>query len=98
LVDVPISVTVPPTTAAKLTGMRYFDGERPARRAQLMTGGIAIATMGVLFRNAEEAAVGMRTRASVARSPDTASPARRAEKRATVFSRTRVRPAAAATT
>ncbi len=70
LVEVPIRVTVPPTTAAKLTGIRYLDGERPARRAQLMTGGMAMATIGVLFRKAEAVAVGTRTRARVARSLD----------------------------
>ena len=53
-VEVPISVSTPPRIAAKLIGMRNGDGERPARRAHATTLGATIATIGVLFRNADE--------------------------------------------
>ena len=92
-----MSVTVPPTTAAKLIGMRYRDGDRPVRRAHDITPGIAIATIGVLLRNAEHVAVGTTIRASRPRSPR-GSPRIRAPTHAAAVSITRVRAAAAATT
>ncbi len=95
----PIRVMVPPKIAAKLIGIRYRDGERPVRRAQATTPGMTIATMGVLFRKADAAAVGATNRASETRS--LGSPRRgelRRETRAARPSSTRVRPAAPATT
>ena len=67
LVDVPIRVIIPPKMAANESGMRYFDGERPVRSAQLVTWGTSIATIGVLFKKADAAAVGVSSRASVQR-------------------------------
>ena len=69
------------------------------RRHQAITGGMAIATIGVLLRNAEAEAVGTSTRASAPRSPG--SRVRRARARTGApmsTSSARVRPAAAATT
>ena len=67
LVDVPISVTVPPRMAANDSGMRYREGESPLRSAQLVTCGTSIATIGVLLRKAEAPAVGTSSRASARR-------------------------------
>src|SRR5690606_2184419 len=98
LVEVPIRVTVPPTTAAKLTGISRREGERPVRRHQDSTGGIAIATIGVLLRNAEADAVSGRIRASVPRSLLPPARGERAASRPTTVSSTRVRATAAAST
>ena len=63
-VEVPISVHVPPRIAAKLIGMRNFEGLSPMRNAQSRTAGANIATSGVLFKNPESSAVGTNRRAS----------------------------------
>ncbi len=67
------------------------------RRAHDMTPGIAIATIGVLLRNADDAAVGTTIRARRPRSPR-GSPRIRRPTHAALVSITRVRAAAAATT
>src|SRR5690606_27468396 len=63
-VEVPITVIVPPRMVPKDTGIRYHDGGRPRFSAQSATWGATIATIGVLFRIADAAEVGMRRRAS----------------------------------
>lgn len=63
LVEVPITVQTPPRIAAKESGIRYRDGERPRRSAQSRTCGASTSTSGVLFTNADAAALGMRSRA-----------------------------------
>ncbi len=95
----PIRVMVPPMMAAKLSGMRKREGERPVRRVHDRTPGIVMATIGVLFRKAEAAAVGTSSRARAPRSPGSRRRARPGRvTRATSDSSTRVRAAAAART
>lgn len=52
LVEVPISVVVPPKIAAKETGIRKRDGATPSDRASPMATGITTTTMGVLLMKA----------------------------------------------
>jgi hypothetical protein len=63
LVEVPMVVMTPPSTAAKLTGMRNRDTASRRREAMSMTAGTVIATRAVLFRNAEIPVSGKRSRA-----------------------------------
>ena len=57
-VEVPITVSVPPRMVAKLIGIRYHEAGWSRFSAQSATCGASIATIGVLFRNADAAAVG----------------------------------------
>ena len=52
LVDVPISVHMPPSIEAKESGMSSFDLSWPILSDHVSMIGISIATMGVLFMNA----------------------------------------------
>ena len=53
LVDVPISVVVPPRIAAKDSGMRSFDGATPIVLASLIATGLSITTTGGVLMNAD---------------------------------------------
>jgi hypothetical protein len=55
LVDVPITVTTPPNTAAYDNGMRYGEADTPERRHQVTTRGAASATSGVFGSTADSA-------------------------------------------
>ena len=56
---VPIMVHAPPRIAAKLSGMNSFEGLIRSLRAQSLTMGRYIATIGVLFINALITATGV---------------------------------------
>ena len=49
MVEVPITVIIPPRIVANERGIRNFDAGFPVRRAQSFTYGIMNATIGVLF-------------------------------------------------
>ena len=69
LVDVPITVIIPPRTAANDSGMRKWETWRSVRCAHRETAGTSIATIGVLLRNADAPADETRRRASARRRP-----------------------------
>ena len=54
----------PPNMAANEMGIKNFDGDKLYFCVHDLTKGIKIATMGVLFRNAEKREVGNNNRAS----------------------------------
>jgi hypothetical protein len=58
LVFVPINVQVPPNNVAYDNGIRNFEGAKLRNRHHDFTTGINIATIGVLFKNAETPATG----------------------------------------
>ena len=58
LVDVPISVAMPPSSAANDSGISSLLTDTCRRSAHDEICGISIATIGVLFRNADDTAVG----------------------------------------
>ena len=62
LVDVPISVVMPPSSAANDNGISSLLTETCRRAAHDEICGISIATIGVLFKKADETAVGGSTR------------------------------------
>jgi hypothetical protein len=70
LVEVPITVITPPSTAANDSGIRYTDGDAPVRRAQVTSRGATSATSGVLGNTADMAMVDDVNRSKRARSPD----------------------------
>jgi hypothetical protein len=57
LVDVPISVHVPPSSDAYATGIRNFEVESLRRRATPIVGGTKIAVTAVLFIHADAKAI-----------------------------------------
>ena len=63
LVEVPSSVTTPPSRAANETGIRNRDGDTPRFRHQVITSGMSIATSGVLGKTVDAVAVGTSSRA-----------------------------------
>ena len=69
LVEVPITVTMPPRIAAKDSGISTADTEPPVRFDQRVTAGTSIATIGVLLTNADAPAAGTSSRNRVRRSP-----------------------------
>jgi hypothetical protein len=56
-VDVPIRVVIPPRIAANESGIRSFDTGIPVFMLHTCSLGISMATIGVLFRKADIAAV-----------------------------------------
>mmetsp|Transcript_8519 Transcript_8519/g.21895 ORF Transcript_8519/g.21895 Transcript_8519/m.21895 type:complete len:279 (-) Transcript_8519:59-895(-) len=66
LVDVPISVHVPPKIEAKLSGISSFEGENWFTLANPTMTGIIIATTGVLFMNADSTVTGTMKRIRMA--------------------------------
>ena len=75
-VEVPITVTTPPSTAAKDNGMRYAAGDPPVRRAHVLTRGATSATRGVFGMTAEHVAASAPSLATRARSPPPAASTR----------------------
>ena len=67
LVEVPISVHIPPNIEAKDNGMRSFDGETSRLPDHSSTRGISAATIGVLLMNAERPATGKHSHKSATR-------------------------------
>ena len=63
---VPISVQTPPRMVAYESGMKSLDGAMPVRFDRSLTTGRNIATMGVLFRNADRLAHGIIKRSCAA--------------------------------
>ena len=57
LVDVPMSVHMPPRMAAYDSGMRNLRTARPVLRAHCLMIGMKTTTTGVLFRKADTAAI-----------------------------------------
>ena len=62
LVDVPISVAMPPSSAANDSGISSLLTDTWRRSAHELICGMSIATIGVLLRNADDSAVGGSTR------------------------------------